>query len=1105
VAKSITKSVSSISFPIAEYDDRFVELEQYSSKLEQEFVVNNIAALEGAKDVKTNNYSSFYMTDKSKLTDFVTVSSLAANTSKSITTKLGFKQPGNQPDLYFYIFNTNGESQTDDQKSLGLVNLPEDNTFKNNYFFEIEALDNNLCRIKHNNGLYDFYLNWNATYSSFVFYQSVDDYKDISTERGDVFRYTLDSDGYLQLYKLNNGVLNIVTNVEGVITLQPFVVGSLNRGASNLINIDYSLDDNKQFTNNSFVSYDITRASNLIIDSEVSSTNLDSQYMFVSNYNTISADKMPINYLTLDTNRSEFNYIKRGSNMTDAEDGIDPTIREYNNIYSGVNQEKGLEKLTLNYQFYDKDVFIENGSDTVFTAPSSIYPFDKLNINDSAFANNGSFAGPTPTLADKVYVKRIDTTQYDNGRFLCTWLSGSDLNAGGVWVDRYYYPDKITKLAALSATARYRTALNDSVDGINTGVVDSVLAKEKFFDKKSDVAIEPNVKIKYERIGNADIQAIVDASSPLVSAYDGYFSSKTVRGETENICNEFVGRDFTFDGTNYVTFDVHNSIDDAKAFTLNFDMYLDASNKYGFELIGNNTNRGFGIFQDQTVTPFVHVVSGNTLYIYNTDFVLLNKVVFKTKIKNVFKRQALDDYIVTAAGNLYYKVNTQGNKIKLDCGSEILDYYGYNQEHDHIDFINSAQKVQRFDVNTFDTVTLSAKEFDVYENEFCLYDNVIDYNDKVYKLPGSNVNWETDSTAFYQVGNYIVKHDLDNEPQAFLKCTDLKDFIVEGNVIIILKDNEYFKFNTSGVFDLSGSIDSIVIENSTTDALTLSGGKFISVDYVNEYVAGVQYKYPVFLAEDASNNLYAAKGGPTSLSAFSLDVTTASNTKDTKLTNYNNLDHVYDSESIDFKLTLKNYLDSEDNLTQTISFSPSAYDPGFYNFTYRLDTLQGNASLYINGKLHDNQTFAPGKYQIQDIFSDQLFIGSTGFQSDLDLATYLRQPQYYYSRDLTIRNPYVYDRAIDTELIYALYLVNTAVDDIVLSLPAGQRTSKTEIQQFFKFNRTNSSNLIDIVVRNINITDETTRGSIKASILAEANKFVPVGVKINDIKFIDYE
>ena len=88
--------------------------------------------------------------------------------------------------------------------------------------------------------------------------------------------------------------------------------------------------------------------------------------------------------------------------------------------------------------------------------------------------------------------------------------------------------------------------------------------------------------------------------------------------------------------------------------------------------------------------------------------------------------------------------------------------------------------------------------------------------------------------------------------------------------------------------------------------------------------------------------------------------------------------------------------------------------------------------------------------------------------------------------------------------MYALYLFEKKIDDIVLSIPAGQRTSKTEIQQFFKFNRTNSSNHIDVVVRNLNITDVTVRDQIKTSILAEAKSFAPVGVKINDVKFLDY-
>ena len=1102
MATTNTYHVSSVAFPEAEYDDRYISIDQTASTLEQGFQVNSIDALSGARDSKINNYSSFYMTGRNQLTNFLTVSSIAESQSTSLITRLGFERPGDEPTKYLYIFKNNLDT-TDAQKALGVQELNTTGFFDNNFFFEIEALNNNLCRIKHNNGLFDFYLNYNTAANVFVFYQNTDNYKDITKERNDVFRYALDDDGYLQLFKFHNDVLNVVTLSGTDVTLEPLKPSSLNRGLNNLIHIDYNLDQNKQFLNKSFAAYNNQKTANLILNTGDSSVDEKGQYLFVANYNSISADKMPLNYLTLDSNRSEFNFVKRGSNMVDSPLGLGTDPREYYNIYAGNDQEKGLTNLNLNYSFYDKDVFITNGTDTYFTAPSSIYPYEKLNINDTQFTFNGAFAGPSPKLSDKIFIKRQNTTQFDNGRYLCTWLSGSDLPiTGGVWVDRYYYPDKISKAAALSSTASYAPSFYDSVDSVDLAVTDAVMAKEKFFDKKSDAAIVPNANIKYQRIGNADITELVNSSSPIMSTFDSYLTSKVVRGETENICNEFFGTEITYGGDRYSCLEVSDRIDTAKNFTLNFDMYLDPSNQYGFALMGNNSNKGFGVFQDQTVTPFIHVVSDNTLFIYNTDFTLLNKVDFKTKIKNVFKRSALDDYIVTTAGNLYYKVNSQGNKIKLECGSDILDYYGSYQMHDNIDFISSDQQVRRINTNTFSVSTLSAAEFDVYENEFCLYDNVIEYNDTVYKLPGSNTNWENDKTVFYQVSSYIVKHNLDSSPEAFLK-SDVKDFTVVDDKIYILKPTEYFVFNTSGVFELSGSIGNITIPSPVTETtVALSGAEFISIDWVNEYRNGVNFQYPVMLAKGNDDILYLTSG---TLSAAAIPgVTLAANTNDTKLTNYNVLNHIYDANTIDFKLTLRNYLNSEDILTKTISFLPEEFEPGFYNFTYRLDTKQGNSSLYINGELYENQTFAPGKYLIQDIFSDEFFIGSTGFQSNLDLSTYLKQPGYYYTKDLTVRNPFIYDRAIDTELVYALYLFEKKIDDIVLSIPAGQRTSKTEIQQFFKFNRTNSSNHIDVVVRNLNITDTAVRDQIKTSILAEANSYAPVGVKINDVKFLDY-
>ena len=67
MSSSYTKSTSAISFPTGEYNDKYVDLKQYVSRLEQGFSVNNIDAFIGAKDTRINNYSSFIMSDKGLL------------------------------------------------------------------------------------------------------------------------------------------------------------------------------------------------------------------------------------------------------------------------------------------------------------------------------------------------------------------------------------------------------------------------------------------------------------------------------------------------------------------------------------------------------------------------------------------------------------------------------------------------------------------------------------------------------------------------------------------------------------------------------------------------------------------------------------------------------------------------------------------------------------------------------------------------------------------------------------------------------------------------------------------------------------------------------
>ena len=85
--------------------------------------------------------------------------------------------------------------------------------------------------------------------------------------------------------------------------------------------------------------------------------------------------------------------------------------------------------------------------------------------------------------------------------------------------------------------------------------------------------------------------------------------------------------------------------------------------------------------------------------------------------------------------------------------------------------------------------------------------------------------------------------------------------------------------------------------------------------------------------------------------------------------------------------------------------------------------------------------------------------------------------------------------------IYALNLLDSKIDRLVLSIPHGQRNNKATIERFYKLGRNNSSNKIDVVVNNFDISDERILSQIRLNILEEAGDQLPAGVEINSIQF----
>lgn len=1104
-------SVSAINTLSASYYDPFYRFKQYKENYEQGFAFNNIYALNNIVDSTINNYSVQYLTSKTSIGNMFVLDT-KQEPIRTLTTQLIFNSLyGSNPRyLYFYDNTVNKEPNVTTCKAL----LSSQINIVNNTFFELEIIDDLFLRIKHNTATGDFYLNYLQEENSVVFLKYYSDVTTLSSEQNDMFRYILDTDGFLQLFKntlSGNRVLTLSSSSYNqpttLLTFVPIPSSGLVTGINNVIKVNYSIKELLPKEYSSWISYDILKQNDLTINPTRSIFDRSDQYLLHANINE-SYDALNLNYITLNNIRSEKNYIKRGTNMINSTVDI-PSVefRDYMSLQTGNSQELGNDNIALTYVWYDKDIKVKNGFDTVFNAPSSLYPYNKINVNDTKFVDNGSLAGLTPRLADNIYQLRKNTTGFNNGRYLVTWLSGGVSNKG-TWVDRYYYPDYISKRAALSSQSVFSPSYSDPIDSM-TFARDHTVATEAFFDKRSDLCIEPNCTYKYVRVGTTDIEEFVSSTAPVASGFSNYY-------DFNNNAQVYNSSAIVYDGTKYNVFTVSESINESNSFTVSFDLYVDPEGSYGYQLLGNITNKGFGVIGDTRITPFVNSYSGKTLKVYNTDLVLLHSTVFDTDIIDVIKGGGLDDFYVVCNGGKVYKVNTLGVKVKMETIPEIIGYINYFFDGSYVYFLTtgSVSDVIKVDKNTLEVVdTLTSEPYQYYERDNLLANiknSVIVYDSRVRNLPAYDVKFYTSDIVYYVVGNSdLIRHNLrqDEIINIIHSRSTIVDFAVDENYVYIIHSTNNLSIYTHAL----DPVASLNLEGSIPNIKGL-----VSIDIINQYVGVVSTNkfnrdiVLTYLDKNDNLGLFIPSNSiniNTLLPGFIPDRVDGSRLKTGYVaTNFSYLNQFKNSNSIGFNLTLTNYLSTEDILQKNISFDYTTLDKGYHTFTYRFDPIQGNITLFVDGGLYKNLTVQPGKYAIQDVFNDNFYAGTAGFYNNTDLATYLKQPGYYYLTDTQLKNVFIYNRPLTDDEILALNIYDTSINDLVLSIPAGQRNNIEEIIQYFKFRvKDSSSKKINIYVKNAGITNADMQANIRNLILQESASILPIGVNINDIQFIDYK
>lgn len=130
------------------------------------------------------------------------------------------------------------------------------------------------------------------------------------------------------------------------------------------------------------------------------------------------------------------------------------SLRDYNKIFSGGNEDGGKEKISLSYEVTSKQLSFYTDIHNIFTYPSYAI---SMALSASSLINDGAFGGTYPQASDRIKYANIcvPLDEYSMkdpfGIYLTTWLYKSELNSesNSIWMDRWYNPGYISEKEAL--------------------------------------------------------------------------------------------------------------------------------------------------------------------------------------------------------------------------------------------------------------------------------------------------------------------------------------------------------------------------------------------------------------------------------------------------------------------------------------------------------------------------------------------------------------------------------------------------------------------------------------------------------------------------------
>jgi hypothetical protein len=635
-----------------------------------------------ATEVNINNYNALYLTSKQLNNNLLELRAVAA--PKHVIFSTSFQFPS--INKFLRISNTYSDIE--------FSTISDNNTI-----FEVEIQDENTLRIVHQtntsnstrDGFKRYYLSYNGT---LFFFTDSSNKQYVSNYT--YFNYLIDGDVAFLFAKQQNNVKTIFAVND---QLSATDISNFN-WKSNNIHINYYVQSVECDFDASWASYASKDRNSMIVDVNRSKSHLPSNNLFYNNYTYISGGSIATNFITLKNQHTHKNFSYRADNLTLTDVNVpNVDMRNYVGMHTGVEQEQGSESITLLYEFQNADYRMKTDKYTVFKTPRSLYPYDQINVNDTLFARQGAIGGDTPYTADKIFFNDTRPGQSD-GQYLCTWLSAARPDGPSIWIDRYYDPERASYIAALTAKSFYTyldatnvliTAplppsayydapfayplLEDEAAHTPQTIKDALYG-EYFFDKASDLIFVPDQEYIYQRMGNKYVTAVL--TSLTGNLIQNGIDLKSAKGVDYAYTQGVDDIEYQLNNDAFAMVESYKNINNTNEFTASFWLNSDDwSQSMGHEVVGSFNDSGFGVFNDQMVTPIITVQNGRKVAYLNTNFQQIDVAhLSQTALNTVVDQQKLYElnYVTTttAVTSFFIKDLIRGDH--LDINMPVVDH-----------------------------------------------------------------------------------------------------------------------------------------------------------------------------------------------------------------------------------------------------------------------------------------------------------------------------------------------------------------------------------------------------------------------------------------------